>query len=94
MIFKKLQLRPPWAHHPETLSATRESIRRSFGGDDSTSDVDEVTRYEKRRRAEADKALQACVLGIALCHNVTPVVDQDTGNRTLQASSPDEVVFL
>eukprot|EP00474_Spongospora_subterranea_P000740 CRZ01198.1 hypothetical protein [Spongospora subterranea] len=94
MLFKKLQLRPPWAHHPETLSATKESIYRSFGGDDSNSELDEVSRYERRRRIEADHALQACVLGIALCHNVTPVVDQDTCKRTLQASSPDEVALV
>ncbi|CEO98647.1 hypothetical protein PBRA_006761 [Plasmodiophora brassicae] len=94
MIFKKLQLRPPMAHHPETLSATRESLKRSFEMDDLGATLDEVSRYERRKRADADSALQSCVMAIALCHNVTPVVDMDTGNRTLQASSPDEVALV
>eukprot|EP00759_Apiculatamorpha_spiralis_P024625 PhF_6_TR27937/c0_g1_i3/m.41160/K01530/E3.6.3.1; phospholipid-translocating ATPase len=39
-------------------------------------------------------ALGSCILWISLCHNVTPVMDEEVGERVYQASSPDEVALV
>lgn len=34
------------------------------------------------------------ITALAVCHNVTPVLDKDTGQTALQASSPDEIALV
>ena len=33
-------------------------------------------------------------LAIALCHNVTPIFESETNQKSFQASSPDEVALV
>ncbi|GAA95919.1 uncharacterized protein L969DRAFT_84487 [Mixia osmundae IAM 14324] len=46
-----------------------------------------------RGRRDMSSRLRDIVLGLALCHNVTPVIEED-GSVTYQASSPDEVAIV
>ncbi|VDB92250.1 unnamed protein product [Peniophora sp. CBMAI 1063] len=45
------------------------------------------------RRRDMSARVRDVVLALALCHNVTPVVNDD-GSTTYQASSPDEVAIV
>lgn len=46
-----------------------------------------------RGRRDMSSRVRDVVLGLALCHNVTPVTNDD-GTMTYQASSPDEVAIV
>ena len=46
----------------------------------------------KRFRRNRNNIFRDAISCLALCHNVTPVIDD--GNRILQASSPDEVALV
>ena len=49
-----------------------------------------------RTRREIGARVRDVVLALALCHNVTPTVEEDHGERitTYQASSPDEIAIV
>ncbi|BGP19964.1 Putative aminophospholipid-translocase [Rhodosporidiobolus nylandii] len=47
-----------------------------------------------RGRRDMSSRVKDIVLGLGLCHNVTPVVDEADGSITYQASSPDEVAIV
>ena len=51
------------------------------------------THVVKAQKTSTGKALQ-CIRAIALCHNVTPSVDTETGEFQYQASSPDEIALV
>jgi phospholipid-translocating ATPase len=47
-----------------------------------------------RKELENLNRLKRLVYSLAVCHNVTPVIDDVTGERTYQAASPDEVALV
>lgn len=49
-----------------------------------------------RTRREIGSRVRDLVLALALCHNVTPTVDEEEGEKTTnyQASSPDEIAIV
>lgn len=47
----------------------------------------------KINKREKDSIVRDCINALALCHNVTPVVDKE-GVKTFQASSPDEIALV
>ncbi|GAA5838969.1 hypothetical protein JCM11251_007842 [Rhodosporidiobolus azoricus] len=47
-----------------------------------------------RGRRDMSSRVKDIVLGLGLCHNVTPVIDDADGSITYQASSPDEVAIV
>ncbi|GAA5973557.1 hypothetical protein JCM11641_007117 [Rhodosporidiobolus odoratus] len=47
-----------------------------------------------RGRRDMSSRVKDMVLGLGLCHNVTPVIDETDGSITYQASSPDEVAIV
>ena len=49
-----------------------------------------------RTRREIGARVRDVVLALALCHNVTPTVEEENGERitTYQASSPDEIAIV
>ncbi|KAI6095757.1 hypothetical protein F5141DRAFT_1157040 [Pisolithus sp. B1] len=51
------------------------------------------TQLATRGRRDMSSRLRDVVLSLALCHNVTPVTNDD-GSLTYQASSPDEVAIV
>lgn len=56
-------------------------------------DSSQVNSVKKTKKG-AKTGVMDCVRAIALCHNVTPVLDPETGDSTYQASSPDEVALV
>ena len=46
-----------------------------------------------KSRRDISARLAEIVQGLAVCHNVTPVIEDD-GSRTYQAASPDEVAIV
>ena len=46
------------------------------------------TKFEIGRK----KKLKKAILALSLCHNVTPVMDNDA--RVLESSSPDELTLV
>ncbi|KAI9658036.1 MAG: putative aminophospholipid-translocase [Bathelium mastoideum] len=55
-----------------------------------------TTNSGTRTRREIGARVRDVVLALALCHNVTPTVEEDHGERTTtyQASSPDEIAIV
>eukprot|EP01116_Phalansterium_solitarium_P016867 TRINITY_DN400_c3_g1_i1.p1 TRINITY_DN400_c3_g1~~TRINITY_DN400_c3_g1_i1.p1 ORF type:complete len:1058 (+),score=360.52 TRINITY_DN400_c3_g1_i1:1014-4187(+) len=51
-------------------------------------------RQPSKLRRTMSSRIREAVRALALCHNVTPVVDEDSGSIAYQASSPDEVALV
>lgn len=66
---------------------SRKPLKRSGNGRKSSS-----SRRLDREREESAEVRRA-VTCIALCHNVTPITDED-GSKVYQASSPDEIALV
>lgn len=41
-----------------------------------------------------ENCLKEIITALALCHNVTPVFNEDRTEKEYQASSPDEITFV
>lgn len=41
-----------------------------------------------------ENCLKEIITALALCHNVTPVFNEDKTEKEFQASSPDEITFV
>ena len=50
-------------------------------------------RVRKKKRREQHNVIRDMVTSLILCHNVTPVINNED-ERELQASSPDEVALV
>ena len=49
---------------------------------------------QQRGRRDLSQRLFEMVQALAVCHNVTPIIDDQTGKLSYQASSPDEVAIV
>lgn len=56
------------------------------------SNISGYGRHDGTTSRRAQKQVQEALLAISLAHNVTPV--EESGNRSLQAASPDEVALM
>ena len=72
----------------EALAMEKKRSATSGSGSSSTG-----TQVVKAQKTSPGKALQ-CIRAIALCHNVTPSLDTETGEFQYQASSPDEIALV
>ena len=54
--------------------------------------LEKLTRV-KRIRKEKEAVLRDLATAVAVCHNVTPIIDEN-GNEILHASSPDEIALV
>ncbi|KAI0027749.1 hypothetical protein K488DRAFT_90492 [Vararia minispora EC-137] len=72
-------------------------LAASFGGAESSharaNSLSTGVQLATRGRRDMSARVHDVVLGLALCHNVTPVTNDD-GSVTYQASSPDEVAIV
>lgn len=41
-----------------------------------------------------ERSLKHMMTSLAVCHNVTPVFNEDRSKKEYQASSPDEITFV
>lgn len=108
MVFKKLHM-GHISFSEERLSDMIEHLRRSYGAGYATADDDASHAFNKMSNdgSGSIRPLQAIgrshdmqsmlvkqmIQALALCHNVTPVTD-DEGKREYQASSPDEIALV
>lgn len=77
-----------WDTMDEVASQLRNAL--SVAGGQS---VDEIGGGMRGGRRDMASRVKDVVFALALCHNVTPVVNDD-GTTTYQASSPDEVAIV
>ena len=78
----------------EISTGTKESIidsRASLDQNHTESIVAPPSRLQNSRDIK-EKLVNDVIMAIALCHNVTPVIDE--GERVFQASSPDEIALV
>jgi phospholipid-translocating ATPase len=61
---------------------------------DSVPKSPSVAATAPRGRRETNSRVQDAVYALAVCHNVTPTTDENTGEVQYQASSPDEVAIV
>lgn len=83
MEFKKLQLRRPFLYDRDRMGDIISTVKYAYNSSapESSSSV-------------AARELLTSIRALALCHNVTPVFDEDTNERVYQASSPDEIALV
>lgn len=101
MVFKKLHLGST-SFTPDTLSEIVTHLSTYYSSDsaifpsgsDSNSNLSKSAGKAKRFDVLANhtKNVRDAIAALALCHNVTPVVENDS--ITYQASSPDEVALV
>lgn len=77
----------------DSMDEIGQLIVSSFGGSKSPGLQTGVQLAGRGGRRDMTTRVRDTVLGLALCHNVTPVVNDD-GSVTYQASSPDEVAIV
>eukprot|EP00761_Pharyngomonas_kirbyi_P013462 gb/GECH01013491.1/.p1 GENE.gb/GECH01013491.1/~~gb/GECH01013491.1/.p1 ORF type:complete len:1089 (+),score=243.03 gb/GECH01013491.1/:1-3267(+) len=80
MIFKKLQCDASMSFSGDTLSDIYEYLRMSY------------KNTKEGRRMKQARTVHRIISALALCHNVTPVIED--GRHAYQASSPDEVALV
>lgn len=72
------------------LGDIEEKIKR--GSVDPSDDQIHPQRKRRHFKREKDALLRDTITALAVCHNVTPVMEN--GQRVLQASSPDEIALV
>ncbi|KAF7315289.1 Phospholipid-transporting ATPase [Mycena indigotica] len=80
----------------DSMDEVAHQLAISFGADQShrkTSSLATGAQLASRGRRDMSSRVRDVVLSLALCHNVTPVTNDD-GSVTYQASSPDEVAIV
>ena len=107
MLFKKLAMEYA-TFSDESLQDIALILEECCKNDDSPaidlfkrlSEVDVAMRHgtiagkqRKKKRREQEKVVRDVITALILCHNVTPVTNNE-GERELQASSPDEVALV
>ena len=95
MEMKKLHLGTiSYAHDTMDEVATQLAAGLSQQGQESAEPNSQgMKMLGGRGRRDLASRVRDLVLGLGLCHNVTPVVNDD-GTTTYQASSPDEVAIV
>ena len=94
MTFKKLHYGSGSFRSEDAESvANTLTFAATNAGASSSSSSSKVATTVKGKKTAAGK-ISLCVHALALCHNVTPVTDSETGENTYQASSPDEIALV
>lgn len=97
MHFKKLQLEPPLSHDHKDLEIIREYIYDFYSKtpelDESEQNVSPIEISDCEIKKKSQLQIFQLVKAMAICHNVTPVTEED-GSKSYQASSPDEIALV
>ena len=87
----------------DTMSEVSAYVRQGFGSSESSAKTAALmigagtgVAASTRSRREISTRVRDVVLALALCHNVTPTVEEINGSEvtTYQASSPDEIAII
>lgn len=62
-------------------------------GSRETATAGQTNSLKRKKRRDETYMIRDMVTALAVCHNVTPIVNNE-GERELQASSPDEVALV
>ncbi|CAG8562358.1 193_t:CDS:10, partial [Dentiscutata heterogama] len=89
MELKKLHM-GTMAFNYESWDEVRTNLASAFG----KSKAGPSTSMTGKGRRDMSFRVKDIILALALCHNVTPVIDPETDAITYQASSPDEVAIV
>ncbi|KAI0275966.1 hypothetical protein BGY98DRAFT_1188077, partial [Russula aff. rugulosa BPL654] len=96
MEMKKLHL-GTMSFGSDTMDEVVHQLNTAFGVDGATharqGSLSTGVQLATRGRRDMSARIRDVVLSLALCHNVTPVTNDD-GSVTYQASSPDEVAIV
>lgn len=92
MIFKKLHLGTT-SFSKETLDDIVDLLDKSYHRQNQPSNNLLSVFSESKLKKDLPQKVRTAITALALCHNVTPTND-DLGNLTYQASSPDEVALV
>eukprot|EP01087_Luapelamoeba_hula_P020418 TRINITY_DN6962_c0_g1_i1.p1 TRINITY_DN6962_c0_g1~~TRINITY_DN6962_c0_g1_i1.p1 ORF type:complete len:1107 (+),score=152.37 TRINITY_DN6962_c0_g1_i1:336-3656(+) len=96
MVFKKLHI-GTISFSKDTLEDIREYLHAT-GTSGTTTAVTEPSPMRGYRQASTRNKtawrVHEVVMALALCHNVSPVIDDQTQEISYQASSPDEVALV
>ncbi|GBC24336.2 aminophospholipid-transporting P-type ATPase [Rhizophagus irregularis DAOM 181602=DAOM 197198] len=98
MELKKLHM-GTMAYNIDTMDEISNQLDAAFGkqqGKDvqRTSRTATSTILVGKSRRDMSSRIKDIVFALALCHNVTPVIESDDSEVTYQASSPDEVAIV
>ncbi|KAG1787260.1 uncharacterized protein HD556DRAFT_1410052 [Suillus plorans] len=80
----------------DSMDEVAHQLASAFGADQAHARSNSIAtgaQLAMRGRRDMSSRLRDVVLSLALCHNVTPVTNDD-GTLTYQASSPDEVAIV
>ncbi|RIB02895.1 aminophospholipid-transporting P-type ATPase, partial [Gigaspora rosea] len=89
MELKKLHM-GTMAFNYESWDDVRTHLATAFG----KAKAGPSTSITGKGRRDMSLRVKDIILALALCHNVTPVVDSESDTITYQASSPDEVAIV
>mmetsp|Transcript_40933 Transcript_40933/g.47014 ORF Transcript_40933/g.47014 Transcript_40933/m.47014 type:complete len:161 (-) Transcript_40933:1557-2039(-) len=75
-------------------SPAKDLFRRLYEADSAVAnDTEDKRSIKRKKRRDENYVIRDMVTALAVCHNVTPVLNNE-GERELQASSPDEVALV
>ncbi|CAG8701897.1 42752_t:CDS:10 [Gigaspora margarita] len=89
MELKKLHM-GTMAFNYESWDEVRNHLSTAFG----KAKAGPSTSITGKGRRDMSLRVKDIILALALCHNVTPVIDSENDTITYQASSPDEVAIV
>lgn len=71
-------------------------VRQGYALINRSGDASKPLSTSTRSRREISSRVRDVVLALALCHNVTPIIEDDEGRERVsyQASSPDEIAIV
>lgn len=95
MVFKKLHY-GTGSYRTDDMDMLITTVSEALAKDNNNNNNNDNsvgTQVVKAQKSSPGKALQ-CIRAIALCHNVTPSMDTESGEFQYQASSPDEVALV
>ena len=79
-----------WEQDPK-----QDLVHRILGAIPQHENREEFLKFRRKfKRKTRERQLFQIIRGMALCHNVSPVIDEETNERSLQASSPDEIALV
>ncbi len=107
MIFKRLSLEQVQFSHEDhdeiqriiqknTQKYPRGILEDIYIRKSQSESTESASIFQGKRGVKRDKEslVRDCINALALCHNVTPVVDTVSKEKTFQASSPDEIALV
>lgn len=96
MIFRKLRLESTLFTDKNSKKLANIVKKQCYTNNGPASDIAEKAKdnngHRRGFRRDRELVVRDMITALAVCHNVTPVIDE--GQKVYQASSPDEVALV